>query len=237
MLADLIGDVSSIDDVIATMRAIDGALSDDDGVKWFNYLYLAVTEAVQQSDAAAWRDWPALQQLDVVFARLYFEAIVTSEREPILTARAWRPLLRARHDRKLARIQFALAGMNAHINHDLPIALGRMAEPAGEYPSRDGAQYADFGHVNSILERTEALVRDELAIGLVGDIDRALGDLDSVLALWKVRKAREAAWTNGEVLWHLRGVPHLRREFLARLDSLTGFAGRGLLVPVLGTPV
>jgi hypothetical protein len=52
--------------------------------------------------------------------------------------------------------------------------------------------------------------------------------------MWKVRSAREAAWTNGEVLWHLRGAPLVAREFLARLDSLTGFASRGLLRPALG---
>jgi hypothetical protein len=64
MLADLIGDVTTIDDVVATMSAIDAALADDDGVKWFNYLYLEVTEALQadQADqAAAWQDWPHSQ--------------------------------------------------------------------------------------------------------------------------------------------------------------------------------
>ena len=233
MLADLIGDVNTIDDVVVTMRAIDAALSDDDGLKWFNYLYLEVTKAVRE-DQSAWQDWPSLQQFDVVFARLYFEALQTWEREPILTARSWRPLLRGRYDRKLARLQFALAGMNAHINHDLPVALGRLAEPDGRFPSRDGSRYGDFQHVNDVLERVEDTVRVQLATGLVGDIDLALGDLDSVLAMWKVRKAREAAWTNGEVLWHLRSTPWLRQEFLARLDSLTGFASRGLLLPALG---
>jgi hypothetical protein len=233
MLADLIGDVATIDDVVATMRAIDARLPDDDGVKWFNFLYLEVTKAVL-ADRAAWKDWPFLQQFDVVFARLYFDAVVTWERQPAATPHAWRPMLRARHDRKLARIQFALAGMNAHINRDLPVALSRLAEPDGRFPSRDGARYADFRHVNDILERVEGTVRAVLATGLLGEIDRSLGDLDSVLAMWKVRNAREAAWTNGEVLWHLRETPLLGREFLARLDSMTGFASRGLLLPALG---
>ena len=233
MLADLIRDVSTIDDVIATMQAIDARLPDDDGVKWFNFLYLEVTREVE-ANRSAWRDWAFLQRFDVVFARLYFDAVVSWERDPGQTARAWRPLFRTRHDRKLARIQFALAGMNAHINHDLPIALRRLAEPDGRFPSRDGARYADFAHVNGILERVEGTVTNVLATGLLGEIEQALGDLDSVLAMWKVRNAREAAWTNGEVLWHLRETPRLGREFLARLDSLTGFASRGLLLPALG---
>ncbi len=233
MLADLIGDQTTIDDVLATMRAIDRRLPDGDGVKWFNYLYLEVTQEVA-ADRAGWQDWPFLQRFDVVFARLYFDAIVSWERQPASTARAWRPLLRARHDRKLARLQFALAGMNAHINHDLPVALERLAEPDGRYPSRDGARYGDFSRVNDILERVEGSVLPVLATGLLGEIEQALGDLDNVLAMWKVRNAREAAWTNGEVLWHLRPTPLLGREFLAKLDSTTGFASRGLLLPTLG---
>ena len=236
MLADLIGEVRTIDDVVATMRAIDRRLPDDDGVKWFNFLYLEVTQAVQ-ADQDGWQDRPFLQQFAVVFARLYFDAAVSWEREPAVTARAWRPLFRARHDRRLARIQCALAGMNAHINHDLPLALARLAEPDRRYPSREGVRYSDFLHVNDILERVEGSVRPILATGLVGEIDQALGDLDSVVAMWKVRNAREAAWTNGEVFWHLRPAPLLRREFLARLDSMTGFASRGLLLPALGIAV
>jgi hypothetical protein len=236
MLADLIREVTTIDDVVATMRALDARLPDDDGVKWFNFLYLEVTKAIH-ADRTGWQDWSFLERFDVVFANLYFDAVVAWERQPGLTAHAWRPLLRARHDRKVARIQFALAGMNAHINHDLPVALDRLAEPDGRFPSRDGARYADFGHVNDILERVEGTVTTVLATGLIGEIEQALGDLDNVLAMWKVRSAREAAWTNGEVLWHLRGTPLLRREFLARLDSMTGFASRGLLLPAPGSGI
>jgi len=233
MVADLIGDQTTIDDVLATMRAIDRRLPDGDGVKWFNFLYLEVTETLA-ADRGGWQDWPFLQQFDVVFARLYFDAIVSWERQPAATAHAWRPLFRARHDTRLARIQFALAGMNAHINHDLPVALRRLAEADGRYPSRDGARYGDFSRVNDVLERVEGSVAAVLATGLLGEIEQALGDLDNVIAMWKVRNAREAAWTNGEVLWHLRSTPLLGREFLARLDSTTGFASRGLLLPTLG---
>jgi hypothetical protein len=88
--------------------------------------------------------------------------------------------------------------------------------------------------VNDILERVEATMRDRLATGLVAIADRKLGDIDSIVALWKVRKAREAAWTNGEVLWQLRGLPRLRQEFAERLDRMTELAGHGLLFPRLG---
>jgi hypothetical protein len=85
-----------------------------------------------------------------------------------------------------------------------------------------------------ILERMEAALREELTTGHAGEIDRALGDVDSVVMMWNVRKARDSAWTNGELLWHLRVTPRLQRDYLAHLDQMASFAGRGLLVPRLG---
>jgi hypothetical protein len=233
MIANLIRDSRNVDDVIDVMRKIDTALGDDDGLKWFNFLYLSVTTAVR-ADTAVWRDWPFIQRLDVVFAQLYFDAILAWERDTRLVAPAWRPLFAARHDRKIARVQFALAGMNAHINRDLPVALERLAAGDGGFPSRNGARYLDYNDVSEVLEQTEASVRPMLATGLLGHVDATLGDVDSLLLIWKVRKAREAAWTNGEVCWYLREQPLLQREYLARLDQMVAFAGRGLLAPRLG---
>jgi hypothetical protein len=232
VLTNLIGDPHTIQDVIATMQAIDEALPERDGVGWFNLLYRRVTEAIH-ADTASWADWPFLQQFDVVFARLYFEALMAWESDPARTSKAWRPLFQARHDEKVAPVQFALAGMNAHINNDLVIALNRLAEAENAFPSRDGTRYQDFQRVNDVLERVELELQPILSTGVVGAIDLALGDLDTLLAMWKVRNAREAAWTNGEVVWQLRAMAGLRRDYLSRLDQMVGFAGRGLLAPRL----
>ncbi|HEY5618034.1 MAG TPA: DUF5995 family protein [Vicinamibacterales bacterium] len=231
VLTSVIGEVHTIHDVITAMRAIEAALPERDGVRWFNLLYRTVTEAVQ-ADAAGWEDWPFLQRFDVAFAKLYFEAVTSWESDPTRTARAWRPLFQARHDGNVAPLQFALAGMNAHINNDLVIALDRLAQSEKQYPSKDGERYRDFLRVNDVLERVEVELQPVLSTGVIGALDVALGDLDTILAMWKVRNAREAAWTNGEVVWHLRVAPHLRREYLARLDHMVGFAGRGLLAPI-----
>ena len=55
---------------------------------------------------------------------------------------------------------------------------------------------------------------------------------DDVVAMWKVGRARDAAWVNGETLWALRGLPKLRAEYASTLDRMVGFAGRGLLRPL-----
>jgi hypothetical protein len=58
-----------------------------------------------------------------------------------------------------------------------------------------------------------------------------MGTLGHVLAMWSVQAARDTAWTNAEVLWQLRALPLAREGLHLSLARLTGFAGRGLLVP------
>jgi hypothetical protein len=65
----------------------------------------------------------------------------------------------------------------------------------------------------------------------VGAVDRLCGPVDDAVAMWKVRAARSAAWTNAQVLWGLRTMPGLRDRFFDRLDGLVGLTGRGLLLP------
>jgi len=100
------------------MTAIDETLPDADGVKWFNRLYLRVTVSVNAAagTSTTFQDPAFLRRLDVVFANLYFDAAAAGDVDPNQAPSAWRPLFQARHDRDLARLQFALAGMNAHIN-------------------------------------------------------------------------------------------------------------------------
>jgi hypothetical protein len=222
----------SIADVVAVMVAIDQALPDDDGVKWFNHLYLKVTRAVEIETAAVttFRDPAFLARLAVVFANLYLDAAAAGLADPASAPPAWRPLFDCRR-RPLERIQFALAGMNAHINRDLPLSLVRTYKELGGSPAKGDGRHTDFLTMNEILARVEDEVKPELAVGLVGVIDRVGGDKDDAMARWSVRAARDAAWTSFEVLWALDRLPTLRTEYFAKLDKMTGFAGRGLLVP------
>jgi hypothetical protein len=45
-------DVATVEDVISVLRSLDDQLSNDDGLKWFNLLYLKVTEGVRHQSAA-----------------------------------------------------------------------------------------------------------------------------------------------------------------------------------------
>jgi len=235
MLIDAVGaaPVSSIDGVLSVMTAIDSTLPDSDGLKWFNRLYLQVTRSVRHAvGGTAFRDARFMTELDVVFANLYFAAVAAGEGDPSRVPSAWRPLLRARTTPRIARLQFALAGMNAHINRDLPLGIVQVFEALGGDPTTDAVRRQDFDSVNDLLERVEGEVKSDFSIGLIAAVDELAGRADDVVAMFKIREARAAAWTNAQVLWSLRPTPLLRDAFFDRLDGLTALAGKGLLVPV-----
>jgi len=224
---------TTIPEVIERMHAIEAALPPRDGVAWFTRLYLAVTENVQTSiRPGAFRDPGFLERLDVVFANLFFSALTSFTADPKSAPRAWAPLCAARSQRRIAPLQFAFCGMNAHINRDLPVALVATAAERGVDLERARRVHGDFTSVNAILAATETAVKRSFATGVVAVADEALGKLDDRVAMWNIGRAREAAWVQGQVMWRLRAVPALGRRYLDTLDRTVGFAGRGLLVPL-----
>jgi hypothetical protein len=238
-LADVLArtPVDTIPDVIEIMTRLDQSLPDGDGVKWFNRLYLAVTQNVVEAVTTAQFVDPAfLAKLDVEFANLYFSALAAGLGDAEAAPSAWQPLFEARNSSGIARIQFALAGMNAHINRDLPDGIVRTFLALGGDVLTDSIRESDFNSVNDILERVELEVKTEFTQGILGAIDRLGGPVDDAVAMWNVRAARSAAWTNAQVLWGLRGAPPLRDRFFGRLDGLVGLASRGLLLPRLPVP-
>ena len=57
----------SVADVLQTMQTIDAICIDGDGLKWFNWLYLQVTQAVEARVASGeFTDSAWLAQLDLI---------------------------------------------------------------------------------------------------------------------------------------------------------------------------
>ena len=219
--------------MLACLRAVVAWLPKEDGVGAFTRLYLAVTEAVESEAAdGRFRDGALLARLDVVFAELYFDALRAALDEPARLPRAWAPLVESRRRGGILPLQFALAGMNAHINRDLPLALVAVCGERGVEPETGSDVHRDYLDVNRLLAEAEARVKPQLVTGVLGVVDRRLGATDDVLALWNVARARDAAWSNARTLWALRGTPSLAEEFVRTLDRSVGMAGRGLLRPL-----
>jgi hypothetical protein len=220
----------SFDDVLERMEAIDAALPREDGVAYFNRMYRQVTEEVRDATlGVTFERADYLGRLDVVFANLYFDAVACSTRGAPIPA-AWSPLFAWRDRTETCPIQFALAGMNAHINHDLPIAVVDVCRELALVPEDDSPPHRDYVRVNDVLDEVRTHVKSWFEKGLIASMDRAMGKLDDGLAMWSIRRARDDAWVHAKILWSLEDHPRLRESYLSALRAMVGFAGRGILI-------
>jgi Family of unknown function (DUF5995) len=222
----------SISEVLTTLEAIQTICEDGDGLKWFNWLYLQVTLAVKNRiDGGGFIDPVWLTKLDVQFASLYLSAL-----ESYLlgnqTPDCWQTLFVNRDQARIARIQFALTGINAHITHDLPEAIVTTAEASGIVPTYGIPEFQDYTSLNSTLDGIVESAKRTLHVRLLGDALPPVSHLEDLIAGWGVSAARDAAWNNAELLWNLRLSPPLSNAFMATLDGLTTVTNKALLVPV-----
>ena len=222
--------ISTIPEVIAQMGAIDAALPRKDGVGIFNRLYLQVTLAVDSASAGTeFENKAFVDRLDVVFAGLYFaaEATIASGVDcPV----AWRPLVETRSQAR-EPIQFALAGMAAHINHDLPIAVVATCEELGLAPDDDSAVHRDYQRVDGLLAAVETHIAAWFDTGLIADIEDVTPQkTDEAIAMWSLAAARDVAWDHAQVLWALRDSGLIRDAYLTALARTTELAARAMLV-------
>ncbi|MFC3571779.1 DUF5995 family protein [Streptomyces yaanensis] len=214
---------TEVDTVVSRMRALGESWPEHDGVAVFNRVYLAVTEEVDQRlDAGCFADRRAAITLDVRFAERYLSV---AEEGPMPAC--WRPLFQFRRHPGVRPLQFALAGINAHIGHDLALAVVDACRTLGCQP----ADLEDeFDRVGDILVSLEERIREDLMPG--PDVLQIADPLTHLLGSWSLERAREAAWAAGRALWALRELPDVTEEFAQRLDAAVGFASRMLLTPL-----
>ncbi|MEV7598546.1 DUF5995 family protein [Kitasatospora sp. NPDC089797] len=219
---------ATVDDVVDRLREIATALPLADGVAVFNRLYLTVTEAVRDRlTAGCFVDPPAVAELDALFAGRYLLAVAADaagQQPPT----CWRPLFALRAHPGVHPLQFALAGMNAHIQHDLPLAVVELCRRRGCGPAE---VEEDYHRINGVLAGVESVVREQLLPG--PELPECAEPLTHLLGSWSVEAAREGAWQAVQALWELRGLPAAARAFGAALDGSVGLLGHALLLPLL----
>jgi hypothetical protein len=226
-----------VDRLTGIERQLDGFFSPDgggpaarrerpplpDGVACFNGMYLRVTEAVRD-ELPNFERPDFVERLDVLFAEFYFQAFEAAAASAWVS-KAWEPLFVRRAERRLA-LQFAITGMNAHINNDLAHALVLTWNELDLVPGRDSAERRDYERVNDILERVENEIKVPLSDELIAGVDTLFGTTDDFLALWSIRRARETAWERARVMRTVTGD-----ELDGVFDGIVGFAGNLLLGP------
>ncbi|WP_329015806.1 DUF5995 family protein [Streptomyces sp. NBC_00690] len=217
---------SALEDVIHRMRTLDSHWPARDGVAVFNRIYLLVTEEIARRIAAGeFPDRRSATTLDVIFARRYLTAVDLAGaggRPPA----CWRPLFQYRRHPGIRPTQFALAGINAHIGYDLAFAVLDTCRVLGCGPSDIEP---DFDRVGDVLTLMEERIRDDLMPG--PDLLEIADPLTHLVGAWSLDRAREGAWSAARLLWGVRNLPELSREFDERMDAGVGLVGRCLLTP------
>jgi len=95
--------VTTVEEVIARMEAIDEALPSHDGLAAFNRMYLGVTKQVNHHIINSFFDEPEfLAHMDTAFANLYFDAVDAAVTGEGHIPAAWQPLLERRRGRNRA---------------------------------------------------------------------------------------------------------------------------------------
>ncbi len=209
----------TIGDVISKQVGLNGALAGlndlngDNPVVAFNELYIQVTEAVRDRLDPAhpehFQDAAFMEVLDVEFARLYFEAMADWI-HPIVDplSDAWIRLFELEHaGERHSNLEGALLGVNAHINHDLTLALLEAVKimPPGDMVARR----EDFDSINVIFETlmppiTKRLInemRNKWKRLIFRIMDWLLGDLDEDITLKLIVEMRDQAWERAENIW------------------------------------
>ena len=223
--------VTSVAGAIARMEEMGAALPAADGFACFNRMYLDVTSQVYSELGQGFYADPAfMTRLDVNFANLYFTAAGLAG-NPVAVPLAWRPLAERRTEAGIEPIQFALAGMNAHINHDLPVALVSTCTALATSPEA-GQHFADYQKVDRLLDAAEQSIRQSFESALELAVDRHLSAVATLTCNWTMNSARDLAWNNSLLLWALRDEPLARGLFLDSLAASTALASRMLLVAV-----
>ena len=229
--------VTSVNEAIARMKQIDASLPAADGVACFNRMYLEVTENVNSHIAQGFfADPDFIGTLDVAFANIYFAAVDAMGGPADAFPEAWKPLLEDRSKKGIYPIQFALAGMNAHINNDLPLALVETCTALGTAPDA-GTHHDDYQKVDVLLDAAEQSIRESFEAGAVLAVDRRARLVLNLVDNWSVNSARDAAWVNSLALWQCRGDAAVESALADSLARTVAMASRFLLVapePVSG---
>jgi len=178
--------------------------------------YRTITGAMQEAvSAGRFADPRWVADLDVAFAQEYFDALDGFEAgRPI--PRCWQLALDLDARRRTTVLDDLVLGMNAHIVHDLPVALWKLG-----LGGTRAARQQDYTRVDDLLAgRIDGVQRQigrhySLCLWL---LDHATGRFDELYTDVRLRAARARAWSDGLALIDAAD-PASRGALLAELDT------------------
>ncbi|MEV4350421.1 DUF5995 family protein [Actinoplanes sp. NPDC049596] len=204
----LVKQPSTIGEVITMLVTLQRILDElppspaNNRVSAFNELYLKITRRVDGALVEGVNSPDFLEQLDVEFARRYFSAIDLWNNDNEDTPDVWEVLFKRAGDVEMTRLTAAMLGVNAHINHDLALAL--IATWADQGAPTDDLIHPDYLLVNDIFYQEIPPLRRGFSDRWQLWLDKFVGPLDDWSQRLLVTTTREHAWDQARRLWLLR---------------------------------
>lgn len=180
---------------------------------------LAAVRAQQFADS----DWVA--NLMHHFAGYYFKPLARYNAGAGPVPTVWKRAHDAAREEEATAAQHLLAGINAHINYDLALAVFDLLEPewTALSPARRGERRDDHDLINVIIADTVNRVQDEVVERhdpWMDIIDRLGGGLDEWLAAQMIRIWRDRVWERSQALLAAHS-PSAREAIRAEIEEET----------------
>jgi len=193
----------------------------------FNDLYLTITRRVDQALVSGAVEPEFLERLDVEFAKRYFDALRRWNDDDDRTPDVWEVLFKRASDTRMSRLTAAMLGVNAHINHDLALALISTWSQLGE-PDEERV-HPDYLLVNEIFYAEIPPLRQSFSTEWHLAIDGFVGPLDDWSQRVLVTATRARAWDQGRHLWELRHDTDDFEQARLTMDRAASLLGEWLI--------
>ena len=178
---------------------IEDSITYNDRLGLFAFVYRRTTaEILKEIQLKSFEDNDRMEHMDVAFANLYLNAY-NNHQNNMKIPKSWEFAFLNKNS-PLTILQHIMMGMNAHINLDLSIAT---------CSTMSGKELADiendFNKVNDILFNIVNEIQDRLSrvSRLMFLLDLIGKKSDEKVIDFSMRKAREQAWNNANLLWAL----------------------------------
>jgi Family of unknown function (DUF5995) len=218
--------------VVADMQARLDALPPGSGLREFLGTYQRTTTAVGKVILdGVFEDGDWVEEWDVVFARLYLDAVDAHLARAATVPRPWRIAFAAPAD--LPGLRKVLLGINAHVNYDLPQALLAVITDADfADPALLSKRRRDHEAIDGVLSSRVAAEDQQLASGGRTLVDRVLQPLNRRASQRFLTEARQKVWHNTHELQVARlAGPDAYAARLAELEVLSAARVADLLAP------
>jgi Family of unknown function (DUF5995) len=227
----------TVDDVIRGLTHLEQVfrdISDRRGI--FVTAYILITEEIQRRIQRRQFENPEwVGRYAVSFANLYRIALIGYETgPPVDISKAWRVSFQTSAQGTGLVIEDLILGINAHINHDLPIALNEVS-----ISEEREQKHRDHSAINDALKFAIAPVRSRIEMLYAPGLslfDEILDPLEVEITSFSFEKARENAWIQGVGLANARNEQE-QKYGLAAIDERAGVLASLIIAPTSDQPL